>query len=665
MLRMVRGHSRRPASLALVVAGLTSLALLASPIAYAADSTPTPTDTATPSATPSETETPTPAATPEPTPTETPAPTTPTPAPTTPPLVMPAALGSWCTTLFPAKTTRVERRKAQELMNGKADMGDGGVYLLAEHPNWQPQSGTDTSGDRHVNSLFWALPLLYRGVHKQNPRLVERFRQLMYYWIQDHSRSRGLWVDGSIYGGLRTQTLVCAAQTLNDPTITAAALRDSQTMIRSYTSHVEVNIGTNNTELIRQIGALAAYCWVADQPGRDRAWSNVAAIARGLVFDDGSDVEGSPGYAQYIEKLMRDAEAAAATCAIPADPIPSLRGRFYQFIAQAVRPDFKVESLGDSTNKSLREGFGIGDWRAEWIRSGGAAGAPPTPVYTAFDGGYVFGRAGWRPQPGGPDSYYSLRFSSARPNTAHSHDDGAGLTFFSRGVEWIGDPGPYRYDNGSSLRWFMKSRIAHSSFSVSNVSRTRSSGVRKVTASSDWTTGGNDTTCLLDRTYGSVQVTRCALYVRSIDAMIVADYVNAARLHGKKKQLRRYPTRMLTQRWQLPPGVGAVGYANDILTLGVGDKRLDVYKSGPGGWDVKTARNGSSVGWFTGKWGEKLPGAVLSRTVGMKPTADRQVLVTVLVPRVDGEAVPVTIDANGVTVTRNGTVITTPLPVAF
>ena len=39
-------------------------------------------------------------------------------------------------------------------------------------------------------------------------------------------------------------------------------------------------------------------------------------------------------------------------------------------------------------------------------------------------------------------------------------------------------------------------------------------------------------------------------------------------------------------------------------------------------------------------------------------------LVTVLVPRVDGENVPVMIDANGVTITRNGTTITTPLPAA-
>ena len=387
------------------------------------------------------------------------------------------------------------------------------------------------------------------------------------------------------------------------------------------------------------------------------------SIARGLIQPDGSDVEGSPGYAMYIEKLLHDAEASAATCGVPADPIPTLRGLLYQFVAQTVRPDFKIQSLGDTINESLRGSFGVGDWRADWIRSGGTAGTPPTPVYTAFDGGYVFGRAGWNPQPGGPDTYYSLRFSSTRPITPHTHDDGAALTLYSRGVEWIGDPGPYRYDNGSSLRWFMKSRTAHSSFTVSNVRRSMSSGVRKVTSTSNWTIGGNDTTCLADRTWGSVNVTRCMVYVRSIDAVIVADYVNASRLPGKKKQLKRYGTRTMTQRWQIAPGVGALSYENDVLTLGIGGSRLDVYKSGPGGWDIRTAKEGSSIGWFTGTWGQKLPGAVLSRQVGMKPTSDTQVLVTVFVPRVDGEAVPVVIDANGVTVTRNGTAITTPLPV--
>ena len=288
MLRTGRDHRRRSAGLTLLVAGSTALALFLSPLAQAAEGDPVPTDTTVPAdptvpvdpapvdpnapvdpSVPVDPNAPVDPAIPVPPPVDPEAP---------PPLVMPAALGSWCETLFPSQKPGVERRKAKALMAGTVNMGKGGTYYLSQHPNWRPQSGTDTSGDRHIHSLDWALPLLYRGVHKQNTAMVERFRQLLYYWINDNRSGRGVWVDGSIYGGLRTQTLVCAAQTLNEPTITAAALRDSQTMIRSFRSNRYVAVGTNNTELIRQTGALAAYCWVGSAPGRDRAWRNVEAM---------------------------------------------------------------------------------------------------------------------------------------------------------------------------------------------------------------------------------------------------------------------------------------------------------------------------------------------------------------------------------------------------
>lgn len=625
-----RRNPHGPAGVTLAVAGASALALLGSllagPAVQADETAP-----ADPAAAPAD------------------------PAPAPAPLAMPTAIGSWCSALHPPLREKLQRTRARQLMKGKVVMGKPGTYYLSERPNWKPQSGTDTSGDRHVNSLDWALPLLYEGVKTQNAAMVQRFRDLMYYWIDDHRGKRGAWVDGSIYGGLRTQTLVCAAQTLNDQKIIDAALRDSQTMIRSFRGNRTTATGTNNTDLIRQTGALAAYCWVQDAPGIDRAWRNIEALARGLVQPDGSDVEGSPGYAAYMEALLTDAERSGQTCGIPTDAVTSLKGLLYQFVAQAFRPDFKLTSLGDSTNSGLRGSFGVGDWRADWIRSKGTAGAPPNPVYTVYDGGYVFGRAGWRPQPGGADTYYSLRYSSSRPGTAHTHDDGAGMTLYSRGVEWVGDPGPYRYENGSSLRWFMKSRTAHSSFTVSNVSRNRGAGVRKVSSNSDWREGGNDTTCLSDRTWNSMTITRCTSYVRSIDAMIVADYVDAKKVKSKKK-------REVTQRWQLPPGIGALSYDNDVLTLASGDARMDVYKSGAGNWDIRTAKGGSNIGWFTGDWGEKLPGAVLSRDLSMKRKRGSEAMVTVFVPRVDGEAVPVTVDENGVTVTRSGMTISTPLP---
>jgi hypothetical protein len=43
----------------------------------------------------------------------------------------------------------------------------------------------------------------------------------------------------------------------------------------------------------------------------------------------------------------------------------------------------------------------------------------------------------------------------------------------------------------------------------------------------------------------------------------------------------------------------------------------------------------------------------------------RKTLITILVPRMDGENVPVVVDPNGVTITRNGLTITTPVPAPF
>lgn len=619
-----------------------SASATASPSASASDSA---TATVTPSATPT---TPAPAdtAAPAPVPTQGEAPSVSPDAP------LPTELGSWCLALFPPGSGATERTRAQALLNGSAQMGQGGTYTLTEHPDWKPQAGTDTSGDRHVNSLFWALPLLYRGVHKQVRPMVDRFRQLMYYWVADHQGKRGYWVDGSIYGGLRTQTLLCAAQTLNDPYLRNAALRDASTMMGGWDRKGAAVIGSNNTDLIRQTGALGVYCWVGDTAHRDRAWGNVVGVARGIVQPDGSDVEGSPGYAVYDESLLSDAERAAATCGIPSTEVTTLKQSMYDFVANATQPDFQLTSLGDTVNQPLSTGFAVGDPRAEFIRSKGATGTPPAGIYSYYDGGYVFARAGWQPQPGGPDTFYSVRYASTRPPTAHTHDDGASLTVFSKGVEFIADPGPYHYENASALRGFMRSRAAHSSFTVSGVSHGSKSLVKKLVTTSDFAKGGNDLTCVRDSSWGSVTVVRCVTYVRSIDAIIVTDHVTA----GKSAKARA-----ITQRWQVPPGVSGEQTPTGFR-LAKGDARLGIKNGGSNGWAVQTGKNGSSVGWFTQSWGEKVPGGVVSRKLPIPKSGIDRTMVTVLTPQNAGDSVPVDITAEAVTITRNGTAITTPLP---
>ena len=664
-------------SVAVIGAGLlfSSLAAPARAVAPAADPTDsaTPTASATASASPTSTPTPSPtptssasasasasptastSAAPAPAPSAEPAAPAATPAPavpTTTPVPLPKEIGSWCRALIPPRSTATEKKAAWDLMAGKAKVSDGGTYLLSEHPNWRPQSQTDTSGDRHANSLNWALPLLYRGVQVQSQPMIDRFRNLITYWVNDHQGKRSYWVDASIYGGLRTQTLVCAAQTLGDPVIGQAALRDARTMVARNWGAVPVARGANNTDLIRQTGALAAFCWAGDTAMRDRAWRNTLSVARGLVQEDGSDVEGSPGYALYTEKLLHTAADTARACGIDPMEIDGIRGRMYDFVAQAVAPDFYISSIGDTVDTPLRKTFGLGDARAEWVRSQGKSGTPPAPIYTTYQGGYAFGRAGWQPQPGMPDTYYSLRFSSTRPATPHAHDDGTSVALYSKGTWWFDDPGPYRYENSSPLRAYVKSRAAHGAIMVGNVSRTRSRGVTLISSHSEWQTGGNDTTCVRDNTWSEVVVTRCTQYIRSVDAFVVTDHVKAG--PGRKN-------RNVSERWMVAPKLSATN-ANGVITLASKDKRMDVVKSGSGGWNVRVAGKGSSAGWFTGVWGEKVPGAVLSRTIKLPKAGIDETLVTVFIPRNDGESVPVTIADGQTTITRGGQTIVTPLP---
>ena len=263
-------------------------------------------------------------------------------------------------------------------MAGKVDLGNGGTYYLSEHPNWRPQSGTDTSGDRHVHSLYWALPLLYRGVHKQNAAMVERFRQLMYYWINDHkgaarllgrrlhlrrpahpdARVRG--ADAERAGAHRRRRCATprrwSAATASPPRDRASARTTPTSSARPAPSPPTAGSTTS--------------------PGRDaRVGEPRRRRARRRASTTAATSRARPATRCTSRSSCRRSRRRPRRAACQSDNIPALRGSLYQFVAQAVRPDFKLESLGDTINPSLRGTFGLGDGAP----SGSARPAPPAP----------------------------------------------------------------------------------------------------------------------------------------------------------------------------------------------------------------------------------------------------------------------------------------------
>lgn len=464
-----------------------------------------------------------------------------------------------CDSMHTLSVPADESGRARQIMSGAVDMGRYGTMRLTRDPDWKPQPTLDLAGDRYQNSLNWALPLLREGTRPGNPDAAvqtARFVALLRDWVADNPPAhRGYWVNHPQYAGFRLGTFVCAQRLLTDPAVKAwvgtQIKVDTAVLLRGFTVR-----GANNTMLNGQLAALAGAFQAGTTGQQRRAVANIAALRRTLVHPDGSDIEGAPGYGSYLsEILLRTARVLADYGqAGPAADTRALLARQASFLTQASRPDRNIESIGDGELKRIRTGVFPADSTANWLATKGQQGTRPTTVYSRWQGSYVFGRSGWRPgNRDGRSSFYSLRTSTRAPLTAHRHLDTTGLTFFSRGVSWFGDPGPYRYD-GSALRAFVTRRAAHSALVAPGATTATAPGVVRASSSSATV----DKTCVQDTAYqatSGVQLLRCVYYLRTVDALVVQDFARTAPSSAAGAAV--------TQQWVLSPMVTSTQLSTD------------------------------------------------------------------------------------------------------
>jgi hypothetical protein len=550
---------------------------------------------------------------------------------------------AWCRLLVPNK--QGEAAEADSIMQKNvADLGQYGYYRLSANPNWKPQSTLDSSGNTHVNGLYWAAPLLYTGARRGDVPMVNRFFGLIDDWLKDHrkKKTRTWSVTQPIIAGERLWTLTCAADVSDGARFVKATRKEATRQVDTF----KIGSGTNNTGLHSQGSALAAFCYLGDTARRDQAADNLNRLADYLVLNDGSDREGSPWYSYYTLRLMANLAPIYQRCGIPYDRIYAATQRTGQFLAAAVDPNFNLVMTGDTFRAKLGPKWFAPDSQARWAATQGVEGQPPAELFATFSGGYVFGRNSWTDIGGHRPTFYSVR--SARPYvTAHVHSDLGSVTFNSYGSEFVGDPGPYRYDN-SAIRDYMVSRSGHSVIRVTQLKSKKKGGAaarlsapkRKATVEDP-----SSQTCLSDRTYIAATLRRCVYYDSGIDGLVVVDSVKA------KKRIRA------EQRWQVPNGV-TVSASRDGALLTTPDAQARMLFTGGG--TVRTYRPTSkrADGWFTNAYGELVRGTVLQRGAVI-PKGQRRTWVSVLAA---GESAPqVSLRDNVVSVGRESTT-TFPLP---
>jgi hypothetical protein len=542
---------------------------------------------------------------------------------------------SWCRTLLPPPKTVAKR--AARILGGRVDMGMYGWFRLDSQPRWQPVPTLDASGNTHMHGLHWAAPLLYQGSAKGDRAMLDRFYGILGSWWATFppQAPRSSAQDQAIVAGMRLWTLTCASEMAGaagqDPALWAGIAR---TEAQRALDRFAVVRGTNNTALYAQSAALAATCQAGDAVGVGRALGNLSALADALVLPDGSDLEGSPHYAMHTLQLLAKANRAADRCGVPHERLDAAIVRAQEFLAFATRPDGVLETIGDSAGSRPSADVLVSGGPAAFAASVGASGQPPAATYRAFEGGYAFGRSTW----GGSAkktrnaTWYSVRTGRGPAPTAHTHDDIGSVTLMAKGVRWIGDPGPWRYDR-SVLRGAIVRRQAHSALSVIPLPPPPAPPVPSVPAASPapsvvadpaasvppappvpWTPpaarpastltasqsdGVSDVTCLDDLTYPTAAISRCVRFDRKARTLVVEDVITAreaSRIQG---------------RWQVPPGV-KVAKKGPVVTLRSGKQRATLAPGGTQVGPISTSRS-----WFTTAYGKKALGRTLLRQVDL------------------------------------------------
>jgi len=517
-----------------------------------------------------------------------------------------------CNMGFGVRKAKTDKHDALELMAGRADLDEYGWFHLAANPSWKPVSTLDSSGKGHMHSLHYLLPLLRYGVRSGDTAMVDRFYFLIKDWLDDNPpggpTSRYAW-GPPIYEGFRAQVLVCAA---------AGPRGGQQWLLRGLVRHGQVMSdprryeGVNNASLHQSMGLYALGETMKRPTWRATAISRESSLAVKLIQADGSDEEGALEYAVNDYRWFGQ---AAARLRRGGDQVPADLMRYTampSFIAQATRPDGKIEALGDTTPAALVASRWAGT-AAEYAATGGASGTAPTSTFAAYAGGYVFGRSGWgTTRPLADETFYSVRGGRATP---HAHDDSGAVTLYAHGSPLLLDTGKWRYTYGTT-RSFVVSRAAHNAVLVNGVQRTRLRPEMTTAA-----VNGLDITTVVDRGYSGVTLTRTVAYDRADDTLVVWD-----RLSSPSKSVTA------SQQW----GLGrdrAVDLSGDVAhTSGPGANVSVLFTSGGAPLDVAKGQKSPLRGWNSIAYGELSPSPSLRAT--QKGT--ELSWLTVIAPRADG-----------------------------
>jgi hypothetical protein len=515
---------------------------------------------------------------------------------------------------------------AKQIMAGRVPIEKYGTVVIPQNPSWKPQSGLDSSGDAHMSSLHYLMPLLREGVRSGNPAMVDRFYLLIRDWSLNnrlgmkHPPNAAAWQP--IYTGYRMQVIGCA---LAGPRGNELWLRQLAAVHANYVTTYRSSLASNNTGIQLAMGQYVIGCAMQNAGWRSAARSRLSTLASKLVFSDGSTNEGAVSYAKSDWQWFNESAQRIALCGEKAPSALARVDDVPEFVAHAIRPDGRYEALGDTSPERASTSLFKGTL-AEWPASKGVSGKHPKATFRRFEGGFVFGRSGWgtTSRPFTDQTFYSVRTGKGRgAGVFHAHADAGSVTFYANGSEQLYDTGQWKYQYGST-RDYVMGRNAHNVVTASGGGYT-TSRAPAVTRSNS--TASRDLVTLTDTGYRSnkITLTRTIMYSRAGEYLVIWDNAGSSKKDSKGRRIRR----TFTQHWQLAPGRSTTVEPDRISTDGKGGNTTLVWVGPRPSLTVANGWTSPRMGWVSQSYGDLTP-APMARATREGTGAN---WVTVVIPR--------------------------------
>jgi hypothetical protein len=522
-----------------------------------------------------------------------------------------------------------DAKLAQQIMNGRVAIEKYGTVVIPQNPSWKPQSGLDSSGDAHMSSLHYLMPLLREGVRSGNKAMIDRFYLLIRDWSLNnrlgmkHPPNSAAWQP--IYTGYRMQVIGCA---LAGPRGDELWLRQLAAVHANYVTTYRSSLASNNTGIQLAMGQYVIGCSMHNSGWKAAARSRLSKLATSLVYSDGSTNEGAVSYAKSDWQWFNEAAQRIELCG---QSVPSALRRVDdvpEFIAHAIRPDGRYEALGD-TSPDRASTTAFKGTLAEWPASKGLSGKHPKATFRRFTGGFIFGRSGWgtKARPFTEQTFYSVRTGKGRgAGVFHAHADAGSLTLYANGSQQLWDTGQWKYQYGSTRNYVM-GRNAHNVVTASGGGYTSS---RAPYLSRGNSNASRDFITLTDTGYrgNKITLTRTIMYSRSGEYLVVWDNARSAKKNSKGRRVAR----TFTQHWQLAPGRSTTVEKGRVSTNGAGGNTTIVWVGPQPKLSVANGWTSPRMGWVSQKYGQLSP-APMARATRVGVGAN---WLTVIIPRKAG-----------------------------